>query len=117
MRQALAARPSGRTPIEDEKTQNFYVLLAKEDYFRLQDDYYRRELQIAFDQVDRGEVSDLDMTAIIAEANRRNSVRTSAEKSTAEARNNNMEAIYEILDRRYCAGETDLAERHNEHQP
>jgi hypothetical protein len=75
MRQALAARPSGPIPIEDEQTQNFYVLLTKEDYCRLQDDYYRRELQVAFDQVDRGEVSDLDMAAIIAEANRRYAAR------------------------------------------
>ena len=28
-----------------------------------------------------------------------------------------LEAIYEILDRRYNTGITDLAARHNEHQP
>jgi len=28
-----------------------------------------------------------------------------------------MDAIYEILDRRHSTAETDLAERHNEHQP
>jgi predicted DNA-binding antitoxin AbrB/MazE fold protein len=28
-----------------------------------------------------------------------------------------MEAIYEILDRRYSSGYTDTAARHNEHQP
>jgi predicted DNA-binding antitoxin AbrB/MazE fold protein len=28
-----------------------------------------------------------------------------------------MEAIYEILDRRHNTGHTDLAARHNEHQP
>jgi predicted DNA-binding antitoxin AbrB/MazE fold protein len=28
-----------------------------------------------------------------------------------------MEAIYEILDRRYSSGFTDTAARHNEHQP
>jgi hypothetical protein len=71
MRQALAAHPSGPIPIEDEQTQNFYVLLTRDDYCRLQDDCYRRELQVAFDQVDRGKVSDLDMDAILAEARRR----------------------------------------------
>jgi hypothetical protein len=75
MRQALAAHPSGPIPIEDDQTQSFYVLLTKDDYCRLQDDYYRRELQVAFDQVDRGEVSDLDMSAILAEAHRRHEVR------------------------------------------
>jgi hypothetical protein len=75
MRQALAAHPSATIPIEDEQTQNFYVLLTKDDYCRLQDDYYLGELQVAFDQVDRGEVSGLDMNAIIAEANRRHVAR------------------------------------------
>ncbi len=71
MRKALAAHPSGPIPIEDDQTQSFYVLLTKDDYCRLQDDYYRRELQVAFDQVDRGEVSDLDMNALLAEVRRR----------------------------------------------
>lgn len=71
MRRALANQPAGPIPIEDEKTHNFYVLVTKEDYCRLHDDYLRRELQVAFDQVDRGEVSDLDMNDLLAEAHRR----------------------------------------------
>ncbi len=71
MRQALASRPAGPIPVKDDQTQSFYVLLTKDDYCRLQDDYVRRELQVAFDQVDRGEVSDLDMAALLAEAHRR----------------------------------------------
>jgi len=31
--------------------------------------------------------------------------------------NDNMDEIYEILDRRFNTGITDLAARHNEHQP
>lgn len=75
MRQALASKPGGPIPIEDDHTQNKYVLLTKEDYFRLHDDYIRRELQVAFDQIDRGEVSDLDMNALLAEAHRRYATR------------------------------------------
>ncbi len=75
MRRALQARPTGPIPVEDDQTQNQYVLLTKEDYFRLHDDYIRRELQIAFDQVDGGEVSDLDMNAVLAEAHRRHAAR------------------------------------------
>jgi hypothetical protein len=71
MRQALASRPTGPIPIEDDQTQSQYVLLTKDDYIHLHDDYIRRELQVAFDQVDRGEVSDLDMKALLAEAHRR----------------------------------------------
>ena len=75
MRQALAIRPAGPIPIEDDRTRDIYVLLTKEDYCRLHDDYVRRELQVAFDQVDRGEVSDLDMDAILAETHRRHAAR------------------------------------------
>lgn len=75
MRQALAIRPAGPIPIEDDQTRNQYVLLTKDDYFRMHEDYLRRELQIAFDQVNRGEVSDFDMDALIAEARRRYAAR------------------------------------------
>jgi hypothetical protein len=71
MREALATRPTGPIPFEDDETKNQYVLLTKDDYFRLRDAYLRRELQVAFDQVARGEVSDLDMDAVLAEAHRR----------------------------------------------
>lgn len=76
MRQALASRPAGPIPIEDDQTQNVYVLLTKEDYCRLHDDYVRRELQVAFDQVDRGDVSELDMDALLVEAHRRHAAHT-----------------------------------------
>jgi hypothetical protein len=75
MRQALASRPDSPIPVQDDETQNLYVLLTKEDYYRLHDDYIRRELQVAFDQVDRGEVSDLDMDSLLAEAHRRYAAR------------------------------------------
>lgn len=75
MRQALAARPDVPIPVQDDQTQDLYVLLTKEDYCRLHDDYIRRELQVAFDQVDRGEVSDLDMDALLVEAHRRYAAR------------------------------------------
>jgi predicted DNA-binding antitoxin AbrB/MazE fold protein len=35
----------------------------------------------------------------------------------AAEQNDDMEAIYEILDRRYSSGYTDTAARHKEHQP
>jgi predicted DNA-binding antitoxin AbrB/MazE fold protein len=34
-----------------------------------------------------------------------------------EAAGDDMDAIYEILDRRHSTGYTDTAARHNEHQP
>jgi predicted DNA-binding antitoxin AbrB/MazE fold protein len=34
-----------------------------------------------------------------------------------EPKPGSMEAIYEVMSRRFNSGETDIAERHNEHQP
>ena len=120
MRQALAVRPDGPIPVQDDRSENFYVLLTKDDYIRLHDDYIRRELQVAFDQADRGEISELDMMSVLAEAHRRQAARQPGDDQSgnkAIAQGDDMEAIYEILDRRYSTGETDLAERHNKHQP
>lgn len=71
MRHALASSSFGSIPIQDEQTNSYFVLVPKDDYMRLHDDYLRRELQVAFDEADRGEVSVLDMEAILAEAHRR----------------------------------------------
>jgi hypothetical protein len=75
LRDALSARPSGPIPIEDDQTNGRYVLLSQEDYFRLHEDYIRRELQVAFDQAERGETSELEMDALLAEAHRRHAER------------------------------------------
>jgi hypothetical protein len=45
-------------------------LLSSHD-FKMDDDHVLRELQIAFDQADRGEWRDFDVEALIAEARRR----------------------------------------------
>lgn len=42
---------------------------------------------------------------------------TVANAETADPNDDGMDAIYEILDRRYNSGHTDTAARHNEHQP
>jgi predicted DNA-binding antitoxin AbrB/MazE fold protein len=34
-----------------------------------------------------------------------------------ESEDNGMDTIYKILDARFSSGQTDTAERHNEHQP
>lgn len=35
----------------------------------------------------------------------------------AQARAGALQKVYEVLDRRFNSGESDVAERHNEHQP
>lgn len=75
MRQALAICPSGPIPVEDAQTQNFYVLLTKDDYCRLQEDHIRKALAVSIEQAARGEVSEMNMDEILAEANRRYAAR------------------------------------------
>jgi hypothetical protein len=70
MRHALAAHPGGPIPVCDDQSQQVYVLVPRDEYARLQVDFIRRELQVAFDQADRGEWEDLDIEAIILEARR-----------------------------------------------
>jgi hypothetical protein len=70
MRHALAAHPGSPIPVCDDQTQQVYVLVPRDEFARLQDDFIRRELQVAFDQADRGEWEDLDIEALIAEARR-----------------------------------------------
>ena len=78
MRQALAAQPGGPIPICDDQSQQVYVLVPRDQYAQIHDDYVRRELQVAFDQADRGEWRSLDIEAIIAEARRRHEAGTAS---------------------------------------
>jgi hypothetical protein len=68
MRHALAAQAGGPIPVCDDQSQQAYVLVPRDQYARLQDDYVRREFQVAFDQADRGEWDELDIEAILADA-------------------------------------------------
>lgn len=71
MRQALAAQPGSPIPVCDDQSQQVYVLVPRDQFAQMQDDYIRRELQVAFDQADRGEWVELDIESVIAEAQRR----------------------------------------------
>lgn len=68
MRLALAAHPGSPIPVCDDQSQQLYVLVPRDQFAQLQDDYVRRELQIAFEQADRGEWEELDIEAVISEA-------------------------------------------------
>jgi hypothetical protein len=64
----------------DNQSHNSDPLTWRDESPPLDDDYIRRELQISIDQVARGEVSDLDMGALLAEAHRRYAARQAARK-------------------------------------
>jgi hypothetical protein len=70
-RQALEARPGMPVEIEDDRTQRVYILVARDDVQSLFDEQLRRELQVGFEQADRGEVEDWDLDEMLGEARRR----------------------------------------------
>jgi hypothetical protein len=77
MRRALVAKAGEPIAVVDDLTNEQYALISKNEYCRLNDEFIRRELQVSIDQVARGEVSELKMDEILAEAHRRHSAQKS----------------------------------------
>jgi hypothetical protein len=73
MREVLARNPDQPVRVEDDQTHRVYFLIESDQARRLFDDYLRRELQIGFDQADRGESRPWDIQQTLAEAHRRHS--------------------------------------------
>ena len=67
LRQALDHDRHAPVYIIDADGNTTHVVFPLEDARRMFDDYLRRELQIGFDQADRGESEPLDIDAIKAE--------------------------------------------------
>lgn len=73
MRQALKDRSA--IELVDDLTEKKYVLVSQDELERFLDERLLQELQIGFDQSDRGESQSWDIDATIAEANRRHAER------------------------------------------
>lgn len=71
MRQALAASGGSPIHIQDPETLQVYVVQQQPVEITLDEDYMRSEIQVALDQLDRGECEEWDIEAVIAEAKRR----------------------------------------------
>lgn len=71
MRAALKAQPGEPVEVEDDQTHKVYILIEQPQARRLLGDVLGRELQIGFDQADRGESEPWDIQATLTEANRR----------------------------------------------
>ena len=72
-REAIVSGHGAPIEVEDEQSRRVYILVARDDFSRLVDAELRRELQIGFDQADRGDVADWNVEEILAEAHRRHS--------------------------------------------
>jgi hypothetical protein len=54
----------------------FYILVARDDFQSLCDERLRRELEVGFEQADRGDVADWDLDEMLCEARRRRDSQT-----------------------------------------
>jgi hypothetical protein len=77
-RQALLANSGSPVEVEDDQTQQTYVLVSKKGFHDMVDEVLRRRLQIGFDQADNGDVADWDIDEILAEAHLRHRSRTTS---------------------------------------
>jgi hypothetical protein len=75
-RLALESRPGQPVEIEDDRTQRVYILVARDDFQSLCDERLRRELEVGFEQADRGDVADWDLDEMLSEARRRRDSQT-----------------------------------------
>jgi hypothetical protein len=64
LRSALLQEPDRLLTLIDEQSKEVYVLVPREQYQRLVDDELRRELQLGFDDIDRGNVGVWDSESI-----------------------------------------------------
>ena len=71
LRDAIEQEQGLPVKLEDDKTKKVYLLVDKENAQNLFDQWLRRELQIGFDQADRGEVVPWDPERIKAEGRHR----------------------------------------------
>lgn len=74
-REALEQSAGGPVEVEDDRTRKVYLLIEEDEARRRLGDWLRRELQIGFDQADRGESRPWDIEATLAEAHRRHAGR------------------------------------------
>ena len=60
LRQAIAASPDHPVRIEDEETQRVYFVVSQEQVRSLMEAELRRELQLGYDDIARGDVVPFD---------------------------------------------------------
>jgi hypothetical protein len=74
MRAALLTSPDGIVYLADPTTRKTYLLFEQGALPELEEDYIRDGLDLARDQIARGEVSEAPIAAVIAKAKQRHSV-------------------------------------------
>jgi hypothetical protein len=69
-RDALLAQPDAPVYIADQQTRKIYMLIEKGRFPELEEDYVREGLELARDQIARGESSNSSVEEIVSKAQR-----------------------------------------------
>jgi len=71
MRAAIERHPGEPVPVEDDRTHKVYLLIEQDRALNLLDHWLRSELQIGFEQAERGDVTPWHPDRIKSEGRRR----------------------------------------------
>lgn len=72
-REAIESKHGGPIEVRDDRTQQVYVLIGRDQFRQLVEEQLRRDLQIGFDQADAGDVAAWNVEEVLQEARRRQS--------------------------------------------
>lgn len=76
MRAALLAHPGEPLHIADEELRKVFIVIEQGSFPELEEEYVRSGLELAREQIARGKTSNASIASLIAEAQRRETLRT-----------------------------------------
>ncbi len=74
-RQAIGFHPGDFTRVEDDQTHKIYLIIEESRANELYQQWLHEQLQVAFDEADRGEVGQWDLEAFLADMHRQHAKR------------------------------------------
>ena len=75
-RQAIRVQLGDFTRVEDDQTHKFYFIIEESRANELYQQWLQEQLQVGFDEADRGEVAEWDLEAFLANMHRQHAERT-----------------------------------------
>ncbi|NQU19969.1 MAG: hypothetical protein HQ567_01700 [Candidatus Nealsonbacteria bacterium] len=75
-RQAVSGHPGGFTRVEDDQTQKVYFIIEESRATELYQRWVHEQLQVGFDEADRGQLGEWDLEAFLAKMHTQHAERT-----------------------------------------
>ena len=75
-RQAIGGHPGDFTRVEDDQTQKVYFIIEESRAKELYDRWLHEQLHLGFDEADRGQLTEWDLEAFLANVHRQHAGRT-----------------------------------------